>query len=171
MMNIFKDTEPEYVLQATWNQLDQAQVIMYDQYELAEITDIDASEWSKFLRNGKVQKYIDTEVELFKQAQMRKLIGRATTNDKSVGTAQMLNAIGKTLEDEQQETNFFIYSYVPLTPNECAAPNVTQDTRWTPPENIHEEIEQIKTEDKVEVKPIDIKTKLTETEVSDDEFF
>lgn len=112
-----------------------------DQYELADLTGIDSEQWSEFLRDGKVQKYIERETELFKQAQMRKLIAKSTTNDKSVGTAQMLNAIGKTLEDDQRETNFFIYSHVPLTANECAAPMVMQDLTWAPPKDIEEDVQ------------------------------
>ena len=168
-MNLFTSADGDmYRLQCTWNELNPAEAIMYDQYELADITKIDSSEWSAFLRDGKVVKYIDKEVQLFKEAQMRKLIGRATTNDKSVGTAQMLNAIGKTLEDESVETNFFIYSHVPLTANECEADLVTQDTRWHPPVDIKEIGEEQVTLEKPNVPDEGVNK---EQEVNDDDWF
>lgn len=137
-MQIFSQGDDLYELQEAWNALDTEAAITYSHYDLAKETDYTAEQWKIFLSDGRVSKYLDTEVELFKQAQMRKLISRATTNDKSVGTAQMLNAIGKSMEDDQVENNFFIYSYVPLTPNETHAPTVRQENAWVPPENIIE---------------------------------
>ena len=137
-MQIFSQEDELYPLQEVWNTLDTEKAITYSHYDLARETDYTADQWKVFLSDGRVAKYLDAEVELFKQAQMRKLISRATTNDKSVGTAQMLNAIGKSMEDEQTETNFFIYSYVPLTANETHAPTVRQENDWRPPTNIIE---------------------------------
>ena len=157
-----------YQMQEMWNSLPQREVLTYDQYDLAERTDIPAEQWSKFLRDGQVQKFVEREIELFKQAQMRKLIAKSTENDKSVGTAQMLNAIGKTLDDTDAESNFFIYTHVPLTENECHADYVTQDLRWQPPEVIED----------VDEEPLVLETptvteapKSEEVKLDDDEWF
>ena len=174
-MRIFSEHDSLYPLQEAWNALDPEQAITYSHYDLAKETDYSEEEWKVFLSDGKVAKFLEVEVELFKQAQMRKLIARATTNDKSVGTAQMLNAIGKSMEDDQVESNFFIYSHVPLTENETHAPMVRQENDWVPPVQIIETedeatqiIEELAKEDsKVEV------TELPEPpkEVKADEYF
>lgn len=174
-MKIFSEHEPLYALQEAWNQLDQEKAITYSHYDLAKETEFSEEDWKEFLSDGKVAKYLDNEVELYKQAQMRKLIARATTNDKSVGTAQMLNAIGKSMEDDQVESNFFIYSHVPLTGNETHAPMVRQENNWTPPTQIIETedtamriAEELAKEDaKVEIEEIPEPTK----EVKADEYF
>lgn len=174
-MRIFSETEPLYSLQEAWNTLDPEKAITYSHYDLAKETDFSEEDWKVFLSDGRVAKYLETEVELFKQAQMRKLIARATTNDKSVGTAQMLNAIGKSMEDDQVESNFFIYSHVPLTMNEIHAPMVRQETTWTPPVQVIETedaatqiIEELAKEDsKVEVVEMPEPPK----EVKSDEYF
>lgn len=174
-MRIFSEHEPLYKLQEAWNTLDQEKAITYSHYDLAKETEFSEEEWKAFLSDGKVAKYLDNEVELYKQAQMRKLIARATTNDKSVGTAQMLNAIGKSMEDDQVESNFFIYSHVPLTANETHAPMVRQENNWTPPVQVIETedvaaqiVEELAKEDsKVEVEEIPEPPK----EVKEDEYF
>lgn len=174
-MRIFSETDTLYRLQEAWNTLDPEKAITYSHYDLAKETDFTEEEWKEFLSDGKVAKFLETEVELFKQAQMRKLIARATTNDKSVGTAQMLNAIGKSMEDDQVESNFFIFSHVPLTTNETHAPMVRQENNWVPPVQVIETedeatqiIEELAKEDsKVEVTTIPEPPK----EVNEDEYF
>lgn len=116
--------------------------LFYDQYELAEHSDISASEWSQFLRDGAVQKYIAQETKVFSEAQQRKLLQRATSNDKSVGTAQMIGAIQKINQEDDAETGFYIYSHVPLNANECEADGVTEDLAWKVPDVIKDEDER-----------------------------
>lgn len=135
-MNILSQDHKLYYLQEAWNTLDPETALTYSQFDLAKKTDYSIEEWAKFLKDGQVASYLNEEIELYKQAQMRKLIQKATLNDKSVGTAQMLNAIGKTMDDDQAEQNFFIYSYVPPTVNEGHSPLVRQEDSWRPPENI-----------------------------------
>lgn len=135
-MNILSPDHKLHYLQDAWNQLDPETALTYSQYDLAKETPYTIEEWAAFLKDGQVAKYLDDEIELYKQAQMRKLIQKATLNDKSVGTAQMLNAIGKTMDDDQVEQNFFIYSYVPPTANEGHSNLVRQEDNWRPPEHI-----------------------------------
>ena len=141
-MNILSQDHKLYYLQEAWNNLDPEKAITYSHYDLANETDYSTEEWKAFLRDGQIAKYLDDEIELYKQAQMRKLIQKSTTNDKSVGTAQMLNAIGKTMDEDKVENNFFVYSYVPLTPNESVADLVRQEGDWQPPEVIDTSMEE-----------------------------
>ena len=170
-MNIFSKNDPMYKLQEAWNELNPEEVITLSHYELAEQTEYNVDEWRDFLRDGRVNKYVETEMALFKQAQMNKLIKRATTNDKSVGTAQMLNAIGKSLDDDTPETQFFIYSHVPLTPNEAKAPLVREEPEWQPvmePDvDVTEQVAELR--NKVEVVPTEMSA--PSKEVTDGEWF
>ena len=140
-MDLFKEGDEFYQLQLEWNAL-MPDALFFDQYELARETGIDSSNWSKFLRDGAVQKHISQETKIFSEAQQRKLLAKATSNDKSVGTAQMIGAIQKINQEDDAETGFFIYSHVPLNLNEVEADGVTEDMVWQPPEDIHEEDEK-----------------------------
>ena len=158
-----------YELQEAWNALDEREALFMTQYDLADCTDYTAADWSEFLADGKVSKYIDKQINTFKKAQMRVLIAKSTENDKSVGTAQMLNAIGKTLDDEDSESGFFVYSYVPLTPQECEADNVQMEDEWTAP-NVIKDVEE-NTQPKVsKPKPTVIKAKETRTDINMEDF-
>ena len=133
-MNIYNSSDDLYEMQEAWNTLDERECLFMTQYDLSDaLPEYTSTEWSDFLSDGKVAKYIDKQIGTFKKAQMRKLIDKSTENDKSVGTAQMLNAIGKTLEDDDQEAGFFVYSYVPLRPQECEADNVQLEDEWKAP--------------------------------------
>ena len=143
LMNIIPSDDKLYNLQAEFNTLDPIKAISMNHYELAKNTGIDADKWREFLMDGRVAKFISQEMELYKDSQMKKLIANATTNEKSVGAAQMLNAIGKTLEEEKQEQNFFVYSHVPLTENEKHAPLTRSEPEWAAPQNIHDTPEKL----------------------------
>lgn len=140
-MNLFKETDEFYPLQVEWNAL-MPDALFFDQYELAKSSGYDSGLWSQFLRDGSVQKYIAQETKVFSEAQQRKLLQRATSNDKSVGTAQMIGAIQKINQEDDAETGFYIYSHVPLNINECEADGVTEDLVWKAPDNIHQEEEK-----------------------------
>ena len=171
-MNLFTESNTAFwKLQDAWNKLPPDEALQLDQYELEKATGIPSSQWSKFLRDGQVQKFIEQETELFKAAQMRKLIARATTNDKSVGTAQMLNAIGKTLEDDNAEPTVFIYSYVPLTYEEQQAPNVTQDLQWQAPQIIKDEDKQAVVLEKPDAIPDEVTDETKQGGVVEDDWF
>jgi hypothetical protein len=99
-------------------------------FDLASNTPIDDTEpWIEFLKDPRVADKINEELSIYKEAQQRKLIQRATTHDKSVGTAQMINALGKSLETEQAKTGtIMIYSYVPMNAKEAQSPNASSNT-------------------------------------------
>ena len=109
-----------------FNSLPPEERLFMTHYELAQNTRIkDSAIWKEFLLDTRVSDWINQELTLFKSAQLRKLVKDATKNDRSVGAAQMLNALNKTLENEStKEGPVFIYSYVPLNERELNAPNV-----------------------------------------------
>lgn len=165
-MNLKFNKDKMYLLQASFNDLLPDSLTM-NQYQLAEQTEFSAEEWSEFLHDGSVAKAIEAEVALIIRANKNTLITSAADNDRSVGAAQMLNAMGKIDGEDKTEEHFYIYSYVPLTPNEEHAAHVRQENDWRPPEIIQEEViteeekeleefcdTEIKTEIEVESKPV-----------------
>ena len=104
-MNInFKD-EVMMVCQEEWNKLDPEERIQMSHYDLAKLTAIDSSDvWLEFLKDPQVSDQLNAELMLFKEAQQRKLIAKANVNDKSVGTAQLLGALDKTMSNNNGKT-------------------------------------------------------------------
>lgn len=126
-MNI-QFTDPRMIMcQQEYNKLNPEQRLSMSHFDLAKHTPIDDIEpWIEFLKDPRVADKINEELSIYKEAQQRKLIQRATTHDKSVGTAQMINALGKSLETEQTKTGtLMIYSYVPMNAREAQSPNAT----------------------------------------------
>ena len=110
--------------QDAFNELDPEARIQYNQFELATLTEInDHSRWVSFLKDARVAEHLNEELEVFTNMQKKKLIARATLHDKSVGTAQMINALSNTEKSTQnKDGQMFIYSYVPLTAKDQHSP-------------------------------------------------
>ena len=124
----FRD-EVMMVCQEEWNKLDPEERIQMSHYDLAKCTAIDSSDvWVDFLKDPQVSDQLNAELILFKEAQQRKLIAKANVNDKSVGTAQLLGALDKTMSGNNGKTgDIIIYSYVPMNLREAEAPNTTAE--------------------------------------------
>lgn len=125
-------TDPRLIAcQNEYNKLDPEERITMSHFDLAQHTAIDTIEpWIDFLKDPRVADSINEELAIYKEAQQRKLISRATTHDKSVGTAQMINALGKSMENEVAKTgSLMIYSYVPLNANESLAENTREESK------------------------------------------
>ena len=124
-------TDPRMIMcQQEYNKLDPEQRLSMSHFDLAQLTAINETEpWIEFLKDPRVADSINEELTIYKEAQQRKLISRATTHDKSVGTAQMINALGKAMETETAKTcTMMIYSYVPLNARETQAVNAQTET-------------------------------------------
>lgn len=124
-------TDPRMIMcQQEYNKLDPEQRLSMSHFDLAQLTAINETEpWIEFLKDPRVADSINEELTIYKEAQQRKLISRATTHDKSVGTAQMINALGKAMETETAKTGtMMIYSYVPLNAREAQAVNARIET-------------------------------------------
>ena len=128
-MNIQFDDEQMMMCQEAWNELDPEERIQMSHYDLAKNTYIDSTEiWMEFMSEPAVQEQLSRELLLYKEAQQRKLIAKANVNDKSMGTAQLINALDKTMTGESKKVgDIIIYSYVPMNMREAEAPNVTAE--------------------------------------------
>lgn len=124
-MNIqFDDPELEE-LQTLFNQVDPQEVIFMNHYQLAAATGKPADQWKQFLMHPAVSTWVTQELQLFKEYQLKSMIRSATDNDRSVGAAQMINSLTKTLQDGQQKTGpVIIYTHVPLTEDQAQGTSV-----------------------------------------------
>lgn len=128
MMDIgWKDNEERFKeLEEAFNAIG-PDVIFMSHYDLSITTGISANEWREFLVEPRVSDWIHAELTLYRQAELRKMTKNISKNSKSVGTAQTINALNTMLKsDKVKEGPIFIYTYVPLTTKEQAAPHV----RW-----------------------------------------
>lgn len=96
-------------------------------YDFAEKTTInDPQIWKEFLQIEEVSEYITEEFNAIQDSELRKLI-LDINNSSSVGKAQLINALQKQLKehaDDKKTGPAFIYTYVPLNPEEQNAENV-----------------------------------------------
>jgi len=97
----------------------------YDFAEVSEVTE-DPQDWKEFLQIESVSEYITEEFNAIQDSELRKLI-LDINNSSSVGKAQLINALQKQLKehaDDKKTGPAFIYTYVPLNPEEKNASNV-----------------------------------------------
>lgn len=97
----------------------------YDFAERSEVTD-NPQDWKEFLQIEPIAEYIAEEFNAIQDSELRKLI-LDINNSSSVGKAQLINALQKQLKENANNEKTgpaFIYTYVPLNPEERNAENV-----------------------------------------------
>jgi len=100
-------------------------VLTMNHYDLAKESGWPAHEWKFFLTEPHVADFLRTEQALLNQFEMSKLTNNISTTAKSVGVAQNINALQKTMgETRVKEGPYFVYTYVPLTEREQTAENI-----------------------------------------------
>ena len=115
-MNIQFDDDELDSLQDLFNTLDPEEAIFMNHYKLAECTGIGADRWKQFLLHPQVSTFLTQELQLFTEFQMKLMIRDATDDKRSVGAAQMMNALSKAMqENHPKEGPIIIYTHVPLT--------------------------------------------------------
>ena len=102
-----------------------AEALALNHYELAAKTNFGTPAlWKTFLMEPEIKQYISTEAAIIRNAELNK-ITTDLKGSRSVGQAQLISALQK-LEGQNAtaEGPVFIYSYVPLSEDQKAAPNV-----------------------------------------------
>lgn len=123
------DTKGDIVLEkclSEYNKLKPEKRLEMSHFELADATAIRNSDaWLKFLSDPDVKRSRAEEVKVYKESQTNKLISRVTSNDKSVGAAQLISALTKEDKtEEKREGPVCIYTYVPTNARQDLADNV-----------------------------------------------
>lgn len=95
-------------------------------YELEAVTDFNANDWRRFLMNEEVSKYINAEVQILRDSEVKKLMKDVSNKKGQVGTAQLITALDKVGIKTQKKNDgpIFIYTYIPLNASEQQAENV-----------------------------------------------
>lgn len=115
-MNIRFDDPDLQDLCDLFNSLDPEEAIFMNHYELSRQTGIPADRWKSFLMHPRVSTWMEQEIQLYKEFQLKQMIRDATANDRSVGAAQMINSLTKALQEgTQKEGPIIVYTYVPMT--------------------------------------------------------
>jgi hypothetical protein len=85
-----------------------------------------SDDWRKLLQDPEVSLYIAQEFQMIRDTEIRKLQASASDAQKSVGAAQMINAMQSVAEkaEGRKEGPMFIYSFVPPSSEQIKAPNV-----------------------------------------------
>lgn len=96
-------------------------VLIMNHYELTDFfTDekYTLDQWREFLLDPRVQEYIRAEFAIIQESNMRKVISAVDDEDKSVGRAQLINAMlnAKDKTGSKRDGNTTIYAYI--LPNE-----------------------------------------------------
>jgi len=101
------------------------EALVMNHYDLNEVEkDIKVGDWKTFLMTQEVKDWIASELKLIHSSELNKLVENVSTS-RSVGQAQLLNSLQKfTEENDKKEGPAFIYSYVPVNPDEEKAPNL-----------------------------------------------
>lgn len=96
-------------------------------YQLAMETNIeDPITWKQFLLDPRIADYINSEMNIIRSAGINEIIKQAP-NSRSVGQAQLINALVKIDEaTTNKDGPIFIYTYVPLNPEQKFAPNIME---------------------------------------------
>lgn len=121
-------------MQEAYNTLASNEALFLSHYDLAvKLPEFPADAWKQFLQHPKVVQWFDTEMEMYKNYQLRQMIRDATKNDRSVGAASMINSLTKSLnEGRTKDGPIIIYTHVPLTDEQTQSPVDSH----TLPENI-----------------------------------
>lgn len=100
-------------------------VITLNHYELAEVTEENDPEiWKAFLMDPDVSTWIDSELKIVKEAELKKMV-KGAAKTRSVGQAQLINAFSKLNETSTiKDGPIFIYTHVPLNDEQKEAPNI-----------------------------------------------
>lgn len=107
-----------------------AEALTLNHYELATKTGFaDPATWKEFLMEPEIKQYVSTETAIIRNAELNK-ITTELKGSRSVGQAQLISALTK-LGDQAASVDgpVYIYSYVPLSDDQRAAPNVRMEQR------------------------------------------
>lgn len=100
--------------------------ISWNHYELAAKTELhDIIVWKSFLQLPDVMEWLNEERNILQHYELSKLT-QDVSNSRSVGQAQLINAVEKITAANRVNNNtgpIFIYTYIPLNEAQKAAPN------------------------------------------------
>ena len=124
-----KNTEKKFIeMQEIFNKLGEG-ALSSNHYQLVKVQGgqctFTASDWKEFITDSRVADQIDQELEVIREYKIKELIADLNSDERSVGKAQILNALNNMGNNRANKTGpAFVYCYIPLNENEMKAPNV-----------------------------------------------
>lgn len=120
----FKEDEQDFInLQELFNGIG-ANALFMTHYELAEQTGESPILWKRFLTDPRVSAFISEEMEMLEKSKAAVMLKTIDSN-KNTGQAQLLNTLlNRSNTRDKKEGPVFIYTQVPLNPQEQGAENV-----------------------------------------------
>lgn len=101
------------------------EAMFLDHYELEELTNYSAEQWKEFLKHPLVADFLQEEMVMFRDKQIRSILRDVKDAERSVGVAQVINSLSKLdLTQMGNNNKLFIYTYVPLDEQEQQSENV-----------------------------------------------
>lgn len=98
--------------------------LIMSHYDLEEATEYTAELWKTFLNEPDVVSWIDSELAIIQDAELKKLVNNINTSN-SVGKAQIINSLSKLSEKStNKEGPIFVYCYIPPNAEQLQAENV-----------------------------------------------
>ena len=98
--------------------------LIMSHYDLAKATEYPAETWKEFLNEPDVSAWIDSEISMLQNAELKKLVSNIDESN-SVGKAQIINSLAKLSEKSvTKEGPIFIYCYIPPNAEQAQADNV-----------------------------------------------
>lgn len=98
--------------------------LIMSHYDLEEITEHSAETWKLFLNEPDVVSWVDSELAIIQDAELKKLVNNINTSN-SVGKAQIINSLSKLSEKiTNKEGPVFVYCYIPPNAEQSQAENV-----------------------------------------------
>jgi hypothetical protein len=124
----FKPSETRMLdLQTAFNTVGIREAMFLDHYDLDEITNYSAEQWKAFLKHPLVADFLQEELVMFKDKQIRSILKDVKDTERSTGVAQVINSLSKLdLTQMGNNNKMFIYTYVPLDEEEQHAEHVRQ---------------------------------------------
>lgn len=121
-------TDPEMMLMLKYFNEHEPDIFYKTHYEIAKAADCPVKfpqSWKMFLTEPQVAEYVSQEIRLLQQNEQRKILQDISGKSRSVGVAQTLTALNKTMENSnEKEGATIVYCYVPLNDQEIQADNV-----------------------------------------------
>lgn len=100
--------------------------LIMSHYDLSKATEYSAETWKEFLNEPDVSAWIDSEISMLQNAELKKLVSNINESN-SVGKAQIINSLSKLSERSvNKEGPIFVYCYIPPNAEQLQAENVIQ---------------------------------------------
>lgn len=121
-INFAPEEEKMILLYSIFENIDPEQALFMNHYQLSRECGQHPQDWKEFLTHPKVAAFIESELIMYQQHQLRQMVRDASDDKRAVGAAQMINALAKLDTVKEKTGDIIIYTHVPLTEDQQQSP-------------------------------------------------